>query len=160
MKKINQDNWKPSYFYIKYVTVGQFLPLIKEAVIGFFSFAFLFGIIGYFSVDDWNASGYEQGKINSLKPFLGISHFIWFLIIFAVISWFIRTKERTFTIPRFDKVEWAMANFTVITFVLLFNYASWWICVLAYIAAMVIGKTYDDMRYIGKENYENKNYDN
>jgi hypothetical protein len=48
MKNLIQYNLSPSYFYIRDVTVGQLLPIIKESVIRFF----LFGIVGHFSVDD------------------------------------------------------------------------------------------------------------
>ena len=156
MKKIIEDDWKPSYFYIRYVTVGQLLPLIKEGLIGFFSFLILFGIIGYFTVDDWNISAYEQGKVNWSKDFLGIDNIVWFLIIFATISWFMKGKERTFKIPRFDKVEWLLFNLSMIIFVIIFNLLSWSIGMLAFTAMMVIGKTYEDMVYIGKENYKGR----
>jgi hypothetical protein len=156
MKKIIEEDWKPSYFYIRYVTVGQLLPLIKEGLIGFFSFLILFGIIGYFTVDDWNVSVYEQGKVNWSKNFLGIDNIVWYLIIFAIISWLIKGKERTFKIPRFDKVEWVMINLSMIIFVIIFNLLSWYIGMIAFISMMVIGKTYEDMVYIGKENYEGR----
>ena len=155
-KKINDDDWKPSYFYIRHVTVGQLLPLIKEGLIGFFSFLILFGVVGYFTVDNWNVSGYEQGKVNWSKDFLGIDNIVWFLIIFATISWFMKGKERTFKIPRFDKVEWLLFNLSMIIFVIIFNLLSWYIGMVAFISMMVIGKTYEDMVYIGKENYEGR----
>lgn len=155
-KKINDDDWKPSYFYIRHVTVGQLLPLIKEGLIGFFSFLILFGVVGYFTVDNWNVSGYEQGKVNWSKDFLGIDNIVWFLIIFATISWFMKGEERTFKIPRFDKVEWLLFNLSMIIFVIIFNLLSWYIGMVAFILMMVIGKTYEDMVYIGKENYEGR----
>ena len=156
MKKTIEDNWKPSYFYIKYLTVGQLLPLIKEGLIGFFSFLAVFGIIGYFTVDDWNVSGYEHAKASWANGFLGIDNTIWFLIIFATISWFMKGKERTFKIPRFDKVEWLLFNITTIIYLLILNYSLWWIGMIAFIALIVIGRTYEDMVYIGKENYEGR----
>jgi len=155
-KKINDDDWKPSYFYIRHVTVGQLLPLIKEGLIGFFSLLILFGVVGYFTVDNWNVSGYEQGKVNWSKDFLGIDNIVWFLIIFATISWFMKGEERTFKIPRFDKVEWLLFNLSMIIFVIIFNLLSWYIGMVAFISMMVIGKTYEDMVYIGKENYEGR----
>ena len=155
-KKINDDDWKPTYFYIRHVTVGQLLPLIKEGLIGFFSFLILFGVVGYFTVDNWNVSGYEQGKVNWSKDFLGIDNIVWFLIIFATISWFMKGEERTFKIPRFDKVEWLLFNLSMIIFVIIFNLLSWYIGMVAFISMMVIGKTYEDMVYIGKENYKGR----
>lgn len=157
MKELIKDNWKPSYFYMRHVTVGQLLPIIKENFIGFFSFISLFGIVGYFTVDDWNGTAYEQGKINLAKGFLGIDTFVWLLIIFAVISWFMRGKERTFTIPRFDKIEWLLFNICTIIFFLIFNYLSWWLAMISYVAMLAIGNIYEEMVYIGKENYEGRN---
>ena len=156
MKKIIEDNWKPSYFYIKHLTVGQLLPLIKEALIGFFLFLILFGVIGYFTVDDWNAPGYEHAKVNWTNGFLGIDTFAWLLIVFATISWFMKDKERTFKIPRFNKVEWMLFNLLVIIGVLVFNYLSWWAGMMTFIAMIVLGRTYEDMVYIGKENYKGR----
>ena len=157
MEKINKDDWKPSYFYIKHVKVRQLLPLIKEGLIGFFSFLILFGVIGYFTVDDWNTSGYEQGKVNWANGFLGIDTSTWLLILLAIISWFMKGKERTFKIPRFDKVEWLMFNISMVIGALIVNYLSWWIGMMTFIAMIVIGRTYEDMVYIGRENYEGRN---
>jgi hypothetical protein len=50
IKKLIQYNLSPSFFYIRDVIVGELLPIIKESLIRFF----LFGIVGHFSVDDWN----------------------------------------------------------------------------------------------------------
>ncbi len=156
MKELIKDNWKPSYFYIRYVTVGQLLPIIKQSIISFFSFIFLFGIVGYFTVDDWNAPGYEQGKINWTNGFLGVDTSFWFLILFAIISWFMKGKERTFKIPRFDKVEWLMFNLCVINFYLIFIYLSWWLAMVNFTAMIILGRAYEDMVYIGKENYQGR----
>lgn len=158
MKKIIEEDWKPSYFYIRHVTVGQLLPLIKEGLIGFFSFFFVAGFIGYFTVDDWNTTGYEHAKVNWANGFLGIDIFVWFLIIFATISWFMKGKERTFKIPRFDKVEWLLFNLSIIIGLLVVNYLSWWVGMMTFIAMIVLGRAYEDMVYIGKENYEKNHY--
>ena len=156
MRKIIEEDWKPSYFYIRHVTVGQLLPLIKEGLIGFFGFLIVFGAIGYFTVDDWNVSGYEQSKFHWQNGFLGIDNIIWFLIIFATNSWFMKGREHTFKIPRFDKVEWLMVNLSIVIYMLIFNYLSWWLSLMFFSAIFVIGRTYEDMVYIGKENYEGR----
>jgi presenilin-like A22 family membrane protease len=58
------------------------------------------------------------------------------------------------------KVNKNMANFlfnlSMIIFVIIFNLLSLSIGMLAFIAMMVIGKTYEDMVYIGKENYKGR----
>ena len=156
MKKIIEDDWKPTYFYIRHVTVGQLLPVIKESFMGFFALLILFGIIGYFNVDDWSNPVYEQGKVNWQKDFLGIDKAVWFLIIFAIISWFTKGKERTFKIPRFDKVEWVMINLIMIIYILVFYYLSWWLGMIAFVAIIVLARSYEDMVYIGKENYKGR----
>jgi hypothetical protein len=158
MKKTIEENWKPSYFYIRYVTVGQLLPIIKQSLISFFAFIFLFGIIGYFTVDDWNISGYEQGKINWEKGSFGIDASLWFLILFATVSWFMKGKERTFRIPRFDKIEWLMFNLCAINFYLIFSYLSWWLGMVSFAGMIVLGRAYEDMVYIGKENYQGRSF--
>jgi len=158
MKKIIEEDWKPTYFYIRHVTIGQLLPVIKEAFMGFFAILILFGIIGYFNVDDWSAPVYEQSTVNWQKDFLGIDKAVWFLIIFAIISWFIKGKERTFKIPRFDKVEWVMINLIMIIYILVFYYLSWWLGMIAFVAIIVLARSYEDMVYIGRENFKGKNY--
>lgn len=159
MNKTKEDNWKPTYFYIRHVTVGQLLPLIKEGLLGFFYFIITFVLIGYFIIDDWNITGQERSKQVSQYDFFGIPNIVWFLIIFALISWFLKDRERTFTISRFDKIEWLLINLGLVIFFIIFNYLPLWIGFPSFFAMLIIGRTYEDMVYLGKENYEGRNYD-
>jgi hypothetical protein len=59
---------------------------------------------------------------------------------------------------QFNKVELVLFNLLVIIGVLVFNYLSWWAGMMTFIAMIVLGRTYEDMVYIGKENYEKNHY--
>ena len=140
-----KDDWKPTYFYIKYVTVGELLPIIKEAFFGYLSVLFFLLVVGFF---------YTPNSANSAKDsFLGITNFFWFLIIFAAVTWFLRGKERIFRIQRYDTIEWVLFNICFCIFVISSKYLEYWGIGIVFATMMFLLRLYEDMVFIGKSKY-------
>lgn len=140
-----KDDWKPTYFYIKYVTIGELLPVIKEAFLGYLSILVVLAMYGIF---------FNPDSTNSSKDsFLGIVNFYWLLIAFAVVTWFMKDKERVFTIKRYDKVEWFLFNICVFIFMASSKYLEYWGIGIVFATMMFFLRVYEEMVFIGRSNF-------
>lgn len=150
----NEKSWKPSYFYIKYATLGQTIPIIKNGIAAFLMWTILMSVIGLLSDDKWNSGNYSPPKTEDL---FGISNNFWYLCIVALITWFMKNKERKIIIPKFDNVEWVLLNLVFFIFFLSGSYLSWWAYSITFIGLVALAYIYEELVLVGKENYKKVN---
>ncbi len=141
MAENKKVEFKPSYYYVKQATLEQFFGALKKSSVLIFWLAVFIVPCGIFFDDPRNS-----------QSALGVPHFIWYLIFFAIASWIYRGNKIDIQIPKLTFLEWLMVNFLVTSMTLSHLFADRWFDIFYFLFLSFLVSLYLNLLVIGFEN--------